>query len=340
LYNELLTVINSWNAIDLIYRQCAANLPFLTDGIPPGELWREAINNLASHGALRRLCELVLERGLHQRVHAAVQAVIDAQDPTEVRIISNNLLVLDRGTLRQQLASLVPDDTPVKVLLVRGSRRSGKSHSRYLFELAARDRGAKPVYAYAGIIGTVDEAILQLFTALEASKEIPPSHTSEDAWYRVVCFKLLELASSKGRPLWIVVDDLGLDDDGQPLLDTAVRRFYEQFALNMLDPQFRQWFRLMLIHYPDGPTPTKWREEFWVEDRTSDVDINQQDIVHAVQSWSLQHGRNIVEEELTRLANEVIAQAEARVAANQNTVPRLRHIHNVLTETLKQLEGS
>ena len=50
-------------------------------------------------------------------------------------------------------------------------------------------------------------------------------------------------------------------------------------------PAFRQWFRLMLIHYPEGPVPTKWASEFWVEERTSAEDIKQEHVVTLLQEW-------------------------------------------------------
>jgi len=200
---------------------------------------------------------------------------VDSSDNRLRKILSQSylfdksVLFLDRIELRKKLQLLVPETNPMTVLLVRGGSNSGKTYGRYLFEWAATKLGAQYLYLFDGLVSNVNDLVLQLFVAFEASDEIPPRNTTENAWYKLVCAKLQEIASSKKQALWIAIDDLGLDEKEVPLLDQDIRNFCNQFALNMMNPLFRKWFRIMLIDYPEGPVPTKWTSEIWTEDRTS-----------------------------------------------------------------------
>ncbi len=44
-----------------------------------------------------------------------------------------------------------------------------------------------------------------------------------------------------------------------------IREFFDQSALHLFDSAVHEWFRLMLIHYPDGPVPTEWDSELWTD---------------------------------------------------------------------------
>jgi hypothetical protein len=147
------------------------------------------------------------------------------------RVVWNNVYLLDRKDLRRKLAQLEPDDNPVRILLVRGESGSGKSHGRHLFNRVAKECGARMTYISEGQVATVREVIELLFSELEALEEIPPTFTTDDAGYRLVINKLKQIASRKNRQLWIAVDDLGLDSDGNPLMDAEIRRFFDQFSL-------------------------------------------------------------------------------------------------------------
>ncbi|SRR6266545_960196 len=338
LHKALTQAIQNNARIDLLYKQSANNLLPLALGQAPDVIWKEVLENLArAPGGLQKLCDAILGDNTLTSYHNAARDVINALPAVEMRIISDNILILDRVTLREKIALLEPDAAQVKALLVRGSPRSGKSYSRYLFEGTARDMGAVPVYLCDGIVATVDEVIRELFSALGASKKIPPRLTTEDAWYSAVCSKLQEIALDKKQRLWIAVDDLGPAQDGAPLLDTEIRKFFDQFALKLLNPAFGQWFRLMLIHYPDGPVPTKWKREIWAEDRTSDADVVQEHIAEVLRSWSVAHDRKLIENELTGLAGDVVAKADDPLAQGQEPAPRLQRIHDALAETLRDL---
>jgi hypothetical protein len=144
--------------------------------------------------------------------------------------------------------------------------------------------------------------------------------------------KLREVAASKNRQLWIAIDDLGVDEDDAPLLDPEIRKFCDQFALNMMNPVFRKWFRLMLIHYPDGPVPTKWRHEFWKEDRPSVTDIQPNHVMDFLRWWrTARASRTILDDEMSSIAHEVISQADTDEAQ------RLYLIHSALSEAVKRI---
>jgi hypothetical protein len=342
LHRVLLDAVLDPRQINNIYQECDPDLPPLTLNQSPDLIWWDALQNLTVQGALRQLLSKIQQRfKSNNTIKNAIREIENAQPASEQQIISHGRLMLDRVTLRQQLNLMGAEIAPLKVLLVRGDAGSGKTYSSHLFELAARDNGAISVYLCDGMVVTVDDVIQQLFSALEALERIPPRDTTTEAWYRIVCVKLQEEASKKNRPVWITVDDLGPTEDGAPLLDPEIRKFCDQFALNMVNPFFRKWFRLMLIHYPDGSVPTRWRRDFWSEDRTNERDVQQPHVVELLRSWSVAHDHKIIEDELTSLAAEVVAKADAPVAPSMgasSSLPRLQRIHDALTEMLRDLE--
>jgi hypothetical protein len=257
----------------------------------------------------------------------------------DARVESGGVIVLDRVGLDGLIEQVAPDQTPMKVLLVRGTPRSGKSWSRHRFERAATAWGAKSVYICDGMVGSVQDMVYLLFSEVGASDRIPPMDTSPTAWYRTVCYRLREEASRLNRPLWIAVDDLGVAGDGTPLLDPEIRRFFDQLALLLLNPSFREMFRLMLIHYPDGAVPTKWPTDLWCEDRTCDTDIDKAHVAVMIRSWSDARGRTVLDDEVAELADGVITTAEADLEPGTPPTPRLRRIYDALTSLLRQLDG-
>jgi hypothetical protein len=338
LLETLSEAISNQGVINTTYEKCGPGLPALFLGQAAPLVWTEALQNLTAFGFLRKLLDLVQAQFRHSdTVLKAVRDVVNAQTAEEIKIISDDVLVLDRAVLRNRLKELVSDANPIKVLLVRGAPQTGKSHGRYIFERFANDQGAPSVYLYPEIIVTVQDVIEQLFSALQASDEIPDAFTTDDAWYQKVCVKLMEVASKKKQKLWIAVDDLGPGTDGAPLMDKEVRKFCERFAANMLNPIFRNSFRLMLIHYPEGSTPTKWRRDFWTEDRTSEADVQKKDVVELLKTWSLNMDRKIVDDELISLAEDVITKAEVPPPQGEEVKPRLQRIHEELKKALSDL---
>jgi hypothetical protein len=275
-----------------------------------------------------------------QEFQEAVRDVINAEPYTSQQILSESVLVLDRIALRSKLEKLESDTELVKVILVRGEPGSGKSHGRHLFLHVARKRGALTVYLSNGMVTKVNEVVTRLFSTLEASDKIPKLDSTPDAWYEAVCSALLEATKRKQRPLWIAVDGFAGGATGKPPFDTPVRDFFDHFALNLMDPAFGEWFRLMLIHYPDGPEPAKWESDFWTVDRTSVADIQQEHVVALIQNWLRAHDRKMLDDEVVELAKSVIAKADAPPPPGVTSPPRLRIIHNVVTELITNLGGT
>lgn len=339
LYKALYQNVSTANQIDLLYKSVSSELPPLAlDGQPPADIWKTALETIAAHGLLREFISLPELRRL-----TTVRAAADAMEQAEIDVAARSIrqdgtIVLDRLRLNRLLTDLVPDQSTTKVILVRGEPESGKSHSRHRFERMARNCGADTVYVYDGTVATVDDVVQKLFAVFQAIDQVPArDNSTTDAWFRSVCFKMQELASARGRPVWIAVDDLGVGVDGTPLLDQDIRRFFDQFVLNLVDSGFSAWFRLMLIHYPEGPVPTKWEQDLWHEERTDVADVGEQHVADHIREWSGTRGRKVLEEEVLELAGKVIATAEAQPVGNGC---RLRHIKNALDSTLRTLDGS
>ena len=335
LHQVLFAVFTDPVEINRVYRQSAAGLPPLALGAPPDTIWTEALDNLAAHtDALRGLCN---QQFTNAQLQNAVAAVVNAKSSISLRITRDNVLVLDRVSLREKIELVVPETSVVKVLLVRGSTQSGKSHGRHVLHSAARDRGAVFVYIASGMVVTVGHVVERLFSAVGAHNEIPPTFTTDMAGYITVCFKLQSVALRGGKQVWIAVDDLGPGPDGVPLLSTEIREFFDQFALQMMDPSFSTWFRLMLIHYPEGKLPTKWKREILTEDRPNEADVQVGEVAEVLREWAEAHGRNIVEAELLELAADVMESAQAPPEPGADPASRLQRINEELSRTLSDL---
>lgn len=328
--------------IEDVYQRCSGELDPLNLGQPPRLIWRDALDNLSLAGLLEKLCKIIEVGAYNPQLKNAVKAIRQVESASEARIISDDVVVLDRIGLREQLEQIENEMSPLKVVIVRGDPKSGKSHGRYLFEKLAYENDAKPVYIYDGLVVSVDELITYLFSEikLNGEQEIPPKDSTSEAWYRSVCIKLAQITADKGKAMWIAVDDLGNDADGAPLLDSEIRKFFDQFALNMLNPSFRKWFRLMLINYPDGPVPTKWKNEFWKENRTSSSDVKLEDISDLLKRWSSGRNHNILAADLLSLAEKVLHKGEADAATPNANKPRLQCINEALMDAVNELERS
>ncbi|HEY2668742.1 MAG TPA: hypothetical protein VGJ07_00030 [Rugosimonospora sp.] len=324
------------------YYQCAADgLKPLTDA-RADLMWEEALRHLAAAHALESLFDVLLSQRWHPQVLEAIERVRNAR-PGVDRLVGEDddpgVVILDRADLRQQIRRLTPANAPLKVIVVRGDPLTGKSHGRHLFELAAQDQGAQPVYLCAGMVATVDEVLGELFGAFGATSEIPPPDTTGSAYYRQVWLRLREIAEQRNRPLWVAVDDLGVDPDGAPLLDAEIRELFDQLVVTFPNPPYRTWFRLMLIHYPEGRLPTRWRREVWAEERPSAEDVRAEHVADVLRSWSVRHGRAVVDEEINALAADIVARAD-KVPEDEGDQPsRLQRIHDLVSEALESLVG-
>jgi|GEM_PF-2791013 len=336
LHRELYDNIRDPAEIDRRYHACAENLLPLALNVGPSVIWEEALNRLGARpGALQKLCE---QNYIYPKLIAAIERVRNAVARLSQPITKDNEPILDRSKLREKIEVLSVDTAALKVLLVRGGTQSGKSYGRHLLHAAAYDRGAIPVYITSGMVGDVKDVVGNLFAVYGASREVPV-FTTDNAGYRVICNKLLELARTQEKQMWIAVDDLGLDADGTPLLSQDIKLFFDQFALRLADPSFATWFRLMLIHYPDGKPPTKWMKEVYTLDSTSEDDVQQEHVEEALRAWSSAHGLSIVDQELSDLATDVIENAEAPPAPGEEDEgeSRLQRINNELKKTFDRL---
>ena len=322
-----------------LYAQAGGEPAALNTAQAPRDVWADALDLLAGARALRELFEEVLPgvKRLEgaEDFQAALRAVVDAIPSTQRRIISGKP-VLDRQPLRALVTTLQSEES-LRVLLVRGDPKTGKTYGRYVFHAAAADSGATAVYLYAPMVATVDQVIAELFSALHADDEIPPKDTSPPAWYAAVCRKLGRVAADKNAHLWIAVDDLGAasEDDGAPLLDKEITKFCQQFVYHIANPSFGQWFRLMLIDYPAEPVPTRWIRDVWAEDTPTSADVQAQDVQDYLRDWAASQDRTFVDEELVALANEVIGSVDGPPAGD-TLGPRLQRLNDKLAETLQK----
>lgn len=325
--------------IDVLYRACGANLPNVFLGQAQDLVWREVLNNLTPLGGLRKLCELVDGDFQKTPTNAAVlKAVVEARppDPIVTHIFYSDVVVLDRKGLRAQLGELQAKNGKKSVLLVRGGKQTGKSWSQHVFLEMARSNGAETVYLTGDLVATVEETIEKIFSALgKTASDIPPKQTTDDAWYRAACNRIHVLASTETKkPLWIAMDDLGPTPDGTPLLDPKIKDFFDHFALNMINPAFQKWFRLMLMHYPEG-VPTRWKKEYWAEDIAKEEEVQQAEVTEALLGWAKWKRLNVADAQLEALAAKTIAVADNPQPGE--TRPRLERIHDGVLAAIKEL---
>lgn len=336
LYRTLVDAIPVTGQIVLIYERTAAGLPTLNVNQSAGDLWKEALDKLTANGALQKFVSAMVE---HRSpfVSDAAKAVRAAADAQEA-VLEDEVILLDRSDLRLRLDLLRPDTGRTRVVLVRGEPQSGKTWGAYLFEQAASEAGVDAVIPH-GLV-SVDDAVVWLFGELGGLDRIPPRNDSTPhAWYLVICHELRRLAEERQHPLWIAVDNLGVDGDGAPLIDPEIRDFFNQLALTLASPSFRRWFRLMLINYPDAPVPTTWNKELWREDRTSPADVKVEHVEGWLRDWAARTGHQLLDDQLGPLAQDVITRSDAPSADPADVRGRLERIHDIVTSTVADLAG-
>jgi hypothetical protein len=323
--------------IDMLVRSAAASMPTLNLTRLISEIWREGLDAVALAGALAPFCQRLTTLDGFPAVQEAARAMLAARPAVE-RHIHGGRVVVDRAELRAAIG-LLGDQSDgfesIKVLLVRGGPRSGKSWSRHLFEQAARDHGAMITYLDQGAVATVDEVIRYLFELLDSKDRIPVITSTPDAWYRDVVTALRGAAVERQTTLWIAVDGLGPGEDGvTPLLDPSIREFFDMFALRLVDPAISQWFRLMLIHYPDGRVPTRWDSDLWREDRTDRDKVDAEAVADVLRERLADRDEQAADETVKSWAEQVVA-----AAAGAPGEDRLQVIQRALVSRLRALAG-
>jgi hypothetical protein len=327
LHRELYVAIAKAGAIDLVYKTCGPQLmPLAPDA--PNLMWKAALEALAAAQLLQELGNQLRASSAYSKAYAAFEEIRGAIDPLIEPGAASDTIFVDRERGRDAVGRLARNGAAISVLLVRGGSSSGKSWTRHVVKEQADALGHECIYLCQGMIATVEDALNTIFASLGAPS--PPQLTTEAAWFQKACSDMLLLASQKQKRYWIVADDLGATAEG-PLLDDLVRQLFDKMALNMLNPAFARWFKLVLIDYPDGTVPTKWRG-FWVEDRPTEVEVQAAAVAEFLRRWIKRKGKVLPEEDVLKLANDVITSVDA--PANDERRPRLERIHDELSAVL------
>lgn len=331
--------------IDVLYKRCGAGLAPLPLTLAPDLIWKNALQQLTAAHKLRDFCDIVGQEKALEGIVPIVQNVIAAETAVYQVVLKRGLngerAFLNRRSLRAGLERISPGDSTVGVLLVRGEPRSGRTWTCHLVESIAAELGEGPVLSiYDGNVIDVNSTLRKVFGALNKTKEaIPKQNTSPNAWY-LECLQTLqeiaaERANSRKSRLWIVVDDLGETESG-PKLDGEIRHFFDQFVLQMGDATFSQYFRLVLIEYPRGPVPTKWKKGFWLEDDTQSCPPKAEDVADFLLQWGQYSNKALPAEEAGRLSAHILAKAKAAGAAAFQPTDWER-VHSELLTVLKGL---
>jgi hypothetical protein len=330
LEDTLVLTYQTSSAISAVYGRFALGLDPLSN-LAPRLIWKEALTTLTKLSLLKKLCELVSEEfPKNPAISAAIKAVVEAPDPREQVYASGGYLVLDRRAFRDELKKFESLESPVRVLLVSGDEKSGKSHGRHLFFRMAKSHGAKQVYIAKPIVNTLEEAIKQIASSLGQPLVLPEITTTRVAWYQQICRDIMMCVEQADLKAWIAVDNLGLAADQQPLLDPEIKQFFDEFAAFMITPQFQDRFRLLLLHYPEDGVPTGWEDEFWRADRISSSDLTLDHVKEALREGFKAKGLQILEDVIVAEADRVISLADALPARE-----RLKRINKELTYKLE-----
>jgi hypothetical protein len=332
LYDMLVEVIDDTDEIVMLYVHAGGKRAALDVKQAAAVLWSDVLETLGSGQRLEALCrrlKAVPRLKQNAAFHALVDAVVNARAEMERQRFAPNVLVLDRAPLRDRLKLLAPASAPLRVLLVRGPPKTGKSWAKHVFQAAARDHGAADFYVYGGMVSTVGELIDELFAAIGA----PPCTTDLDdstdqASYGAVCRELQRAVMATKQPLWIAIDDVRD-------LDDPIREFCDQMAARMRTSAFAAWFRLMLINYPDRTLPTTWTPEIWDEDETADDNVGLEHVEAFLRELPGEGGRKLLEADIERIAKNVIAAADAPPPPGEPAPPRLQRVHDRLVQALE-----
>lgn len=343
LTKDLARVEKNIATIDLEYRSCAEDLPPLTPGNAE-VVWKEALENLVVARVLQVWCDNTLNNPRYKPIHPRISALRDAVDilrKVVLDVADENLIVLDRETLRDALDKLRLAAGPRKVLVVRGPKRSGKTWSKHLVEIAAAESGAVSIYMDVDTANTVDKAVDMMFSAMGRRKDKPQrtdQDTTDEAWYQSICRQLLDSAnnSTAGSKWWIIMDDLGPETG----VDPKVKSFFDQFALLMASDVFRRKFCLVLIDYPDKTTPTKWKNS-QVSDQPNEADIDAATISKYLRGYAKAKKLKLEDAKADELAKTVVEFADTEIAkgpGEDGEIPaRLQLIHDKLDEVAAKM---
>jgi hypothetical protein len=146
LYNALVGGVPDPVEIDLLYKQSADKLPGLNLYQALAHICKEALENLASHGALRRFCELCLEHravAIREAAAAMLAAAADARPERE-------------AVGRDPVAEQPPTDVATPREPAPSAERAIEELRDLLVESISSEEEAKRIVRQAGLTTTVN----------------------------------------------------------------------------------------------------------------------------------------------------------------------------------------
>lgn len=349
-YAVLCQAYQETDEIDIYYRQCgvyAVELPTINTAQANGPLWKDVLEKLSGKTRLKKLTEILRQNSPAQQVEDIIQEIEDTLSVIDPRVMHMNLVILDRAELRGNLELLAMENDPVKVLLIKGGPKSGKTYSRHLFELMAKQQGADIVYLYKFVVVELRDVLEELFSTAGNINAIPDGDTTQPGWYGKACRKLRDTAAANSKQLWVAIDDLGFIEEDDPaggvgvkklisVMDPEIRDFFIQFVQHMSSPAFRKHFKLMLIDYPPGKLPTGWYVEHLKEETLQEADILQTHVEDQIQRWCQANKKHILPAHVSSAALGVINAADNPVPEDRDK-PRLERIKEATSRVLKTL---
>lgn len=140
--------------IDVLYQASGPGLaPLPTPPAPPDVIWKAGLEQLSAARKLESLCTSLLKDASLNSVHKAVQAVLGAESSSEQLILETDglpdLAFVNRKNLRIELDKLASSSPTVRVLLIRGDPKSGRTWTRHLVERKASELGEGPIVYFS-----------------------------------------------------------------------------------------------------------------------------------------------------------------------------------------------
>lgn len=340
-YSDPKKIIGFW------YENAGGNIALLdTDG-GPAQVWRSALEGLHTDRCLMNFCVQLKEDG-PATLKDLADRILLKESAVRVKIISSSP-VMDRDPLRDRLEELAKPGSNARVVIVRGGKKTGKSHGRLLFIEVAKEHGGTLISMQRpqvtvlrdvleklfGPIGGIPDKIRSDLDNFEAKKDLD---TTDFAWLDRVGNQFLNTALLKQANLWIAMDNLGREQDAF-LLPEEIKLFFDKLVLHMSSLAYLNHVRLMLMDYPAGDTPPGWEQVLWLEDTIDQNDVELKHVLETINSWCRMKNKNPHEDERREKSVAIIARAEEEVARANNGQPayRIELIAKYLKEYLDTL---
>lgn len=282
------------------------------------QTWRDGLDALAKMNFFRLLNQHVLKSDFPES-YAALLEIVEAKD-TFAELFPRDMPFVDRTRLRDKLGAMSRIGSGAGsvgaagagVLIVRGERGSGRSHTRELVADHAHHMGELFVIVDRDLASGAEEAMRLIFGAF--GKPMPTRLQTEDAWYRAACGQMVQVASDLQRRCWVVADDLATGPDGSALVNQQLRDLLDQMVLtSMAHPIFARWFRLVLIDYP-ADKPTRWKG-MPPEDVTSLADFSETVLTELCEKLAERRGGVLSKEDATRVAAQALQSYDRAIGA-------------------------